>query len=359
MLQALAHEHHVTVLSWQPIAIEPINRFFGTSLQSSQFDTVVVPRHWRFVPDRLPVPAALLRSSLLMRYTRRINDAFDVIIGCHNECDYGRRGIQYVHYPSYLRPRPDADLRWYHRTPALSRYYRLSDWLADFSLERMKSNTTLANSDWTARQIRKSLGVDAITVYPPVVDAAPAPPWSDRQRGFIAIGRISPEKLYERVMRILARVRVTEPDITLTIVGTWDRGVRRYYEELRRLAASLGPWIQFRQNVSRDEMRQLMATHRYGIHGMADEHFGMAPAEMARAGMIVWVPNGGGQIEIVGNEAALLYEDEREAAEKIARVLRHPVEEQRLHELLAERSKAFGTDRFVTQIQAIVREFRR
>ena len=46
-----------------------------------------------------------------------------------------------------------------------------------------------------------------------------------------------------------------------------------------------------------------MATHRYGIHGMREEHFGMAPAEMARAGAIVWVPRGGGQTEIVGGEA--------------------------------------------------------
>ena len=38
------------------------------------------------------------------------------------------------------------------------------------------------------------------------------------------------------------------------------------------------------------------------LHGMREEHFGMAPAEMARAGVIVWVPNGGGQMEIVGDE---------------------------------------------------------
>ena len=45
---------------------------------------------------------------------------------------------------------------------------------------------------------------------------------------FLAVGRISPEKEYERVMAILARVREHVPDITLTIVGTWDRHARRY-----------------------------------------------------------------------------------------------------------------------------------
>ena len=96
MLQALVQEYHVTALSWRPVDLEPINRFFGTSLRSGDFDTLVVPRRWSAVPDYLPVPAALIRSALLMRYSRRVSDGFDVIVGVHNETDYGRRGIQSV-----------------------------------------------------------------------------------------------------------------------------------------------------------------------------------------------------------------------------------------------------------------------
>ena len=147
------------------------------------------------------------------------------------------------------------------------------------------------------------LGIKTRTLYPPVVDPAPAVPWSERRNAFLAVGRISPEKEYERVMRILARVRERVPDITLTIIGTCDRHARRYFRSLTSLAASLGSWIEFRDNLTRDEVRALMASHRYGIHGMREEHFGMAPAEMARAGAIVWVPRGGGQMEIVGARA--------------------------------------------------------
>ena len=42
--------HRVTVLSWRPVEIEPINRFFGTHLGRSDFDTIVVPRSWRLSP---------------------------------------------------------------------------------------------------------------------------------------------------------------------------------------------------------------------------------------------------------------------------------------------------------------------
>ena len=44
MLQALVSEHRVTVLSWRPVEVDPINRFFGTRLRASDFDSIVVPR---------------------------------------------------------------------------------------------------------------------------------------------------------------------------------------------------------------------------------------------------------------------------------------------------------------------------
>jgi glycosyltransferase involved in cell wall biosynthesis len=359
-LQALVPDYEVTVLSWWPVELEPINRFFGTSLRDGDFRALVVPRHWRVIPDHLPVPAALLRSALLMRYTRRVSHDFDVIIGVHNETDFGRRGIQYVHYPTYLRPRPAVDYRWYHRSRfLLESYYQMSDRVAGFSFERLQKNLTLANSDWTGGKVKRLLGIDARTVHPPVVGfPLAAMAWSDRRRAFLSIGRISPEKEYERSIRILARVRERVPDITLTIVGTWDRHARRYLTQLRQQAEALGPWIQFRQNLSRDEMQALMASHRYGIHAMREEHFGMAPAEMVCAGMVVWVPRGGGQMEIVGGEPTLLFDTEEEAAEKILAVLTSESEEHRVRAHLARQGERFGAERFMNEVRTIVANFR-
>jgi glycosyltransferase involved in cell wall biosynthesis len=358
MLQALASEHRVTVLSWWPVEIEPINRFFGTHLRSGDFDTMGVPRSWRIALDHLPIPAALLRSGLLMRYTRRVSGAFDVVIGVHNETDYGRRGIQYVHYPTYLRPRPQVDYRWYHKwkTP-LGTYYRLADRLAGFSMERSRENLTLANSQWTAHHVRQSLGVDARLLYPPVLDPGPLPAWKDRRTAFLSLGRISPEKDYERSMRILSRVREHVPDLTFTIVGTWDRYGYSYVRHLQRVAASLGSWITFRSNLSREELRSLIATLRYGIHAMGEEHFGMAPAEMVRAGMIVWVPRGGGQVEIVGDEPPLSFGTDEDAIEKIQAVLASPAEQERLRAYLKTQAERFGTERFVREVRDIVATF--
>jgi glycosyltransferase involved in cell wall biosynthesis len=240
----------------------------------------------------------------------------------------------------------------------LETYYRVADRVADFSLDRIKQNLTLANSQWTAAQVKRFLGIDAQTLYPPVIDPGATTQWTDRRTAFLTLGRISPEKEYERSMRILANVRRHIPELTFTIVGTWDRRAERYMTTLRRLAASLGSWIHFRENLSRDELRVVIQSHRYGIHAMREEHFGMAPAEMVRAGCIVWVPRGGGQMEVVGDDAGLLYDTEDEATEKILGVLRSGAEQMRLREHLARHGHMFGTHRFVQEMRSIVAAFR-
>jgi glycosyltransferase involved in cell wall biosynthesis len=252
-----------------------------------------------------------------------------------------------------------VDLRWYHPPQGgLNLYYALADRIAGFSLDGVKANLTLVNSDWTGEHMSQLLGITTRTLYPPVVDPLPGLLWENRREAFLAIGRISPEKEYERVMRILARVREQVPELTLTIVGTSDRHTRGYAQSMAALARSLGSWIQFRDNLTRDEVGALMASHRYGIHGMREEHFGMAPAELARAGVIVWVPRGGGQMEIVGHEPALLYESDDDAVQKISATLASASQQQRLREKLAAISDQFSTARFMQQVRMIVDEFR-
>ena len=105
-------------------------------------------------------------------------------------------------------------------------YYALADRIADFSLDRLKANVTLVNSDWTGEHVAQFLGIATRTLVSAGRRSGAGPAVGERRNGFLAIGRISPEKEYERVMRILARVREQAPDLTLTIVGTSDRHTR-------------------------------------------------------------------------------------------------------------------------------------
>ena len=68
MLQALVPEHRVTVLSWQPVEIDPINRFFGTHLQPRRFrhdrGAALVARARRSPSDALDVDQAVAADAL-------------------------------------------------------------------------------------------------------------------------------------------------------------------------------------------------------------------------------------------------------------------------------------------------------
>jgi len=87
---------------------------------------------------------------------------------------------------------------------------------------------------------------------------------------------------------------------------------------------------------------------------MPDEHFGIAVAEMVRAGCVVFVPATGGPPEIVGPEPALLFASPADAVQKIRAVLADAPLRGRLRAHLETRAPRFGTERFVARLRAIV-----
>jgi hypothetical protein len=106
--------------------------------------------------------------------------------------------------------------------------------------------------------------------------------------------------------------------------------------------------------ISREALLRLVSKHKYGIHGMQYEHFGIAVAEMVKAGCIVFVPGGGGQVEIVDDER-LIYNSEREAIWKIITVLSDKNFQLSLLRRLASQAQLFSTEHFINQIRGIVR----
>jgi glycosyltransferase involved in cell wall biosynthesis len=109
-----------------------------------------------------------------------------------------------------------------------------------------------------------------------------------------------------------------------------------------------------REEVSREELQQALAHARYGLHAMIDEHFGMAVAEMAAGGCLVFVPDSGGQTEIVGREQRLMYASPAEAVEKIAAVLDDDHRRTEVREALAAHVTRFSAEHFKHQLRTIV-----
>jgi glycosyltransferase involved in cell wall biosynthesis len=354
VLEALRGRGNVTVLTWGPADLASVNRAYGTSLAPDDFRWEHVGPRLRRVLGGLPLPLALLRINLLLRRARALlrRGSYDVVLSTMNETDVGVPAIQYIHYPWAFFPRPDADYRWYHWSFPLRAYRALAARVSGYSAERVRRNLTFVNSDWTGRVFEACYGVKPTTLYPPVPGGFPAVPWEEREDAFVCAGRISPEKEIEKVIAILARVRARGHALRLRIVGHEDD--RRYAARVRRAAATQGDWISFHIDLSRDELVRLLARQRYGIHGMVGEHFGIAPAEMLRAGCIPFVPGDGGTEEIVGGDERLIYRSPDDAVEKIDRVLRDAGLRAALRAALEPRRELLSEQHFVRRIRELV-----
>lgn len=364
-LEGLRRHWDITLFCSYAPDFESINQHFGTSLQATDFKIKALPFPLNLV-DRLdPDPFSAQRLAWLMRFAQSISGRYDMVMTCDDEFDFGRPGVQYTHYPHMRRHLEafrqtdhlsDRQLLWRFLTGRLRPWL----WISRIRLSRIRQNLMVTNSNWTADVLRDVYGVEPAVVYPPVRWGGSAVPWSERRETFVCLGRLSPAKRLLEVIGIIEAVRARGHDVELEIIGDEDAiAGREYILELKDRIGRAGDWVRLRQSVSRAELERLVSGCRYGIHGMLDEHFGIAPAELMRAGCVVFVPNNGGQVEIVGEHPELRYDNDHDAVEKICRVLADHQLESGLRDSLAARTERFSEHSFMTNIGKVVSDFYR
>jgi glycosyltransferase involved in cell wall biosynthesis len=372
MLEALKDEYAVSVLTWEVADTRDLNRVYGTTLAPADFNVLGPPPLLRHIFDRVVEwnqDHYFQKVCLLFRLTQQMKDEFDILISALDEADFGRPGIQYVHYPGF-RDIYETEYKaafegngrpllktWWIRFKRRCRPWQL---ISRLSFERVKQNLTLVNSDWTGDVVRRLYGIDSLTVFPPVAGDFPDVPWDQRQDRFVCIGRLVSHKRIEMAIEILAAVRAQGLDVRLQIVGLmWnDAAGRAYYEQVKRLAEEHAAWMSLAEGIERRRLVQLLSNSRYGIHAAAEEPFGIAVAEMVRAGCIAFTGRRGGQAEIIGQDERLMFDSVEEGAAKILNVLHNPQQQTALREhLAARRARRFTAEEFVRRIRDVVRQF--
>ena len=359
--EALQDDYRVSLVTTRKdsagIGLPALNKFCGTNVDEAKVPMVYIP-----LPAMFRNRFAAFQGSFFARGCRRLTTEFDLMFMSYGMMDLGVRGIQFMHDPGFtpelyrqLTPFP-RDLRrfFYQNSPFRNGYLWAARKLAPSSPEGMRRNLTLVNSVWTGNIVKKTLGVETTLVYPPVRCTFPEVPWSNRDNGFVCIGRWSREKCMERVIAILAEVRKKGFDVNLHLAG--NGGDRAYFQDLKRLAAMSGEWIAMHDGISTEEKSLLLATHRFAISARPNEPFGIALGETVKAGCITFVPNGGGQVEIV-NHPALVFEDEADAVGKIEAVLKSSAEQEHLRDHLRQSAKRFSPESFQAQIRQVVKDF--
>jgi len=362
-LMALREKWDVTIFCSTTPDFDAVNTHFGTHLKKEDFTIRQLPFPLNRINKLDPDPFSAQQLSWLMRFCQNVSHQYDAVMTCDDEFDFGRAGIQYTHYP-HMQRHMDAFLAVEDLSSGqrLRKFLsgKLRPWLliSRISLKRIKSNLMVTNSNWTAAVLRKTYDIEPIVVYPPVRWNGPRRPFEERRNTFVCLGRLSPVKRLLHIIDIVEQVRARGFEVELEIIGDQDAiAGNAYVQKVRKRIAEAGNWVHLNKSVSRKELENLVSQCRFGIHGMIDEHFGIAPAELMRAGCIVFVPNSGGQVEIVGEQPELRYDSDDDAVEKICRVLADQESQSRLLQALSERSALFNESHFMSHIQNVVADF--
>lgn len=348
MVQALAGHHEVATLTAAPWSVDDTNAFYGTAIPHGVVTQHLVARPWRWLAGLPEARLTRLRMASAYGRSRALAASYDLIVTAECYAAFSKPGIQYVHFPAVLEPGPQ-------RLPILvNAYFSLCEWVLGASWRDAAHNITLANSNWTAAGIERIGELsDPIVLYPPVLDPGDGLPWDQRRDTFLCVGRFDASKRVESAMAIVARVRERVlPHATLVVVGSPVDPA--YADRLRRTGARYGEWIEFREDLSRADLNRLMGESRFGIQAMVAEHFGMATAEMTRAGCLVFAHNSGGTVEVLNGEPRLLWSTEDEAVQRIAALADDPSTIARIRSQLRAHSERFSTESFARQFRELL-----
>ncbi len=318
------------------------NETYGTRVRADELEVgVFAPLRRRFkrVPKVTTLELHVLRHRQMLHVHRVLSDT-DAWFSVNGEMAGRGRWMQYVHYPVQS-----------------SRRYRFAERFAQFllghRLRNGRSHRSLANSHWT-REVCVQVGIrDVAVVYPPVVVPDPAVllPWDERAPDLVCMGRLVRSKRIEVMLEVARRLHDAGTIQRFHVVGPEEDAA--YAASLRDQVAAVGgeDWVVMHGALPRTDVGRLLGSVRYGIHAQVDEHFGMAPAEMLRAGCIPFVHDSGGQVEIVAREPALRFTNVEDAAQKVQAVASDPAMAERLRRLLEGQGEWFSEDRFADEIR--------
>jgi len=360
-IAALRGYADVTLITGRAFELDRLNRHCGTDVRPTDFHARVTPQWLR----RTVGHTDALRGAAFGRYLRRAEREFDVCCSGYNHMDFGKPTIQFMadfSFDDELRqaydPSPPGARAWAHRRGLLRRaYLGLARAIAGRSAYDGRDDWIIANSHWTAAVLKERRGIVCRgVIYPPVVCDAPEVPWAERENGFVCLGRVSHEKRIERAIDIIARVRAMGHEVHLHLIG--PIGDDAYGRMIAAKIRENAEWCFAEGSKTAREKFELLAKHKWAVHGRDGEAFGIAVAEQVRSGCVPFVPAIGGPAEIVGEES-LCYRDEAEAAAKIDAMMCGPERQTAVCAHLADRAKLFSTDVFMGEFRQIVMDFAR
>lgn len=357
-IESLKKAYQVSLITAGRFDLGEMNRYHGTSLESSDFHICQVPLP-RLLRDN--ATAAAIRYALYQRYCRRQATFYDGMISAYGPCDFGVSAIYYVSDFAWsdkiresLHP---AHPGLFYRKHLLRTLYLLMARQLHYPSGRplfTPDDKVISVSGWVADILTQQFNVDSEIIYPPIPGRFPRVPDTQKEDGFICLGRMAPEKRIEEIIEILEKVRRWHPELHLHIIGHLNND--RYGREINGRIHENREWIRYEGRKVGKEKRNLLAIHRFGIHACRGDAYPGAVAEMIKAGCMVFAHRLGGQNEII-EHPALMFDSVSDAVKKIRNILRNKLLQRDLKMHLNGKGAALSTESFMARFKRAVDRF--
>jgi glycosyltransferase involved in cell wall biosynthesis len=299
---------------------------------------------------------SLLAASHLKEAVGRLRSRYDLVIETQSNVPVGWADA------CYMQSFPLAGLLTYYiniehlKLNLRERAYNsLIAWIARTLADKTKP--VIANSSWIAEHVKRVYGSQRVyVVHPPVNVEELLSIEGDRGRIVLTVSRIDWSK---RVWEIPDIARLV-PEADFYLVGSTGPSSKLVLNLLEERAKGLKNF-NIETDVSRKRIIELMSQASIYLHPPIVEHFGIAIAEAAAAGLVpVVYRDGGGWTDIVSRiDEGLGYTSVEEAAHIIRSLLNDPERLKTLSARAREVAKGFSYERFKIKLSEVIKELAR
>jgi len=300
------NNRNVVLFTNNEVNPQAIKNFFGENLHPT-IRTIKQPTHFtsRGLAD--------FYQTIFHSYIAK--SKCNVFIDTFSNCVFPWTSISYIHFP-FLNRYSFSKKFPYMGSPHLLQVGTLPHVLFEKNLVSYDKKLVLANSYYTADEIKKYSQKTVEVLYPPFSSSISAigkdTIKNSQENLVITTSRFEPNKLLERIPHIASQ---TDSNIQFAIIG------RLYSKEtLTNLQGTvkkldLTDRIKFYPNATAEKKIELLKKAKIYLHTMIGEHFGISIVEAMALGCLPIVHNSGGMSEFVPEQYR--YETLQEAASKI------------------------------------------
>jgi glycosyltransferase involved in cell wall biosynthesis len=298
---------------------------------------------------------ALLAAWRLEGPVEKLRSRYDLIVQTFVGVPLRWADATYVHFP--LAELPAYYLRVERLELGLREraYNSLVAWMAKALADRSKP--VMTNSAWTAGRVKRAYGSQRVyVVHPPVNVEELLSIGGDRGRIVLTVSRIDWSK---RVWEIPDIARLV-PEADFYLVGSTGPSSKLVLNLLEERAKGLKNF-NIETDVPRKRILELMSQASIYLHPPLAEHFGIAIAEAAAAGLVpVVYRDGGGWTDIVSRiDQGLGYTSVEEAASIIKLLLNDYERFKELSAKAREVAKGFSYENFKIRLNEVINSLSR